>query len=216
MYKPIHLYHIKEIFYSIQGEGYHAGKPAVFCRFSGCNLWSGREEDRSKAICDFCDTEFVGIDGTLGGKYNAQTLTSAILSLWPNPTHSRPYVVLTGGEPMLQVDQLLLDELHASGIYVSIETNGTLPVLPSIDWITLSPKSKAKWVQKEGDELKLVYPQMDMEPEFYYKNSKCDHFILQPMDGYNYTENLRKTLEYCLSHPHWKIGLQLHKILQLP
>ena len=209
------MYHVKEIFYSIQGEGMHAGRPAVFCRFSGCNLWSGREADREKAICSFCDTEFVGTDGLNGGIYSAAELATKITQLWPSGKTS-PFVVLTGGEPMLQVDAPLLSALKGTGAYVAIETNGTKKVpLELFDWVTVSPKAGAAWVQKQGDELKLVYPQKDMDPGDYLREGRFDHYLLQPMDGARRIENTQATVRFCLGDPHWKVSLQLHKILNL-
>jgi len=197
------LYVVKEIFYSIQGEGLYSGMPTLFCRFSKCNLWSGHEKDRGKAICQFCDTDFVG-----GDSFYLNDLVAKLLLMWPH--NSNPRIVLTGGEPLLQVDQRLIDELKEHNFFIAIETNGTRPMLNHIDHICVSPKNGSKLVVKEGNELKLVYPQ-DPTP---YENLKFDHFYLQPMDG---KENaVADTLKYCLNHPKWKLSLQLHKILGLP
>lgn len=182
----------------------------MFCRFTGCNLWSGLEKNRSEAVCKFCDTDFIGTDGNLGGKYkDALSLVKAIRSIWPDKAQS-VFVVLTGGEPMLQVDDDLIGKMHEAGFYVSIETNGTLEVLSAIDWITVSPKADAKLIQTSGDELKLVFPQKLSPPESFI-NLSFDHFYLQPMDGP--VDYVQKTLRYCMAHPQWKLSLQMHKIL---
>ncbi len=216
MVKEGSLYKVKEIFYSIQGEGFHAGRPAVFCRFSGCNLWSGREEDRKTAICSFCDTDFVGTEGSYGGKYSAEELAGQIVALWPDPAVP-PFVVLTGGEPMLQLDEQLAQALKAYGVYSALETNGTLEVPPIVDWVTVSPKAGAKWIQRSGNELKLIYPQPhNNTPEYYYSHGIFDHYLLQPMDGLELKSNTRAALKYCLTHPHWRISLQQHKLLGVP
>jgi len=206
------MYRVKEIFYSIQGEGYYSGRPAVFCRFSGCNLWSGKEEDRKKAICSFCDTDFLGTDGPEGGIYeNAGQLSQSIAKLWPQSEDHR-FVVCTGGEPLLQMDSALVDALHKEGFEIAVETNGTISAPPGIDWICVSPKSHAKVLQTSGHELKLVYPQDGVEPRQYEKLD-FRHFFLQPMDGSGRDSAVRQTLAYALAHPRWRISLQLHKIL---
>jgi len=207
-------YAVKEIFYTLQGEGANTGRPAVFCRFAGCNLWTGREEDRHQAVCQFCDTDFVGTDGTGGGKFaTAEALAAAIDAAWP-PTvlPSSRLTVLTGGEPLLQLDPPLLDALHARGFEVAVETNGTIAPPPGIDWLCLSPKASADLVVTSGNELKLVYPQQGGEPE-RYRGLDFRHFFLQPMDGPDRERNTRLALEYCLSHPGWRLSLQTHKIL---
>jgi len=211
-------YSVKEIFYSLQGEGAHTGRPAVFCRFTGCNLWSGREEDRNDAVCSFCDTEFVGIDGIAGGKFdNAESLAEAVRTLWPNETSSRvrPYVICTGGEPLLQLDTALLDALHLQGFEVAVETNGTLAAPVGLDWICVSPKAGSELVLTQGDELKLVYPQNDLRP-YQLEELKFRHFYLQPMDGPELQQNTQKTIDYCLRNPRWRLSLQTHKIVGIP
>lgn len=208
-------YQIKEIFYSLQGEGFHTGRPAIFCRFSNCNLWTGREEDRAKAICQFCDTDFLGTDGKNGGRYTAQELTKKLLSLWPN-NHPQPFVVLTGGEPLLQLDQKLVDELQKNNIELALETNGTKIPPKNIDWICVSPKAGAEWILLEGDELKLVYPQADLMPaSLKEKTQGFQNLYLQPMDNANQAQNIKNSLEFCLKNPDWKLSLQTHKILEI-
>ena len=209
-------YAVKEIFYTLQGEGAQAGRPAVFCRFAGCNLWSGREADRATAICQFCDTDFVGTDGEGGGKFaTAHDLADAVARCWPDLQQGRPYVVCTGGEPLLQLDAALIEALHARGFEIAIETNGTQPALAGIDWICVSPKAGAEIVLTRGDELKLIYPQVGAEPEkFLALNFK--HFFLQPMDGAQREANTQATVAYCLAHPHWRLSLQTHKLLGIP
>jgi 7-carboxy-7-deazaguanine synthase (Cx14CxxC type) len=212
-------YSVKEIFYTLQGEGVQAGRPGVFCRFAGCNLWSGREPDRGRAVCTFCDTDFRGTDGENGGKYaDAATLARRIAAVWPagaQSTRARPFVVCTGGEPLLQLDKSLLEALHAHGFEVAVETNGTRPAPPGIDWICVSPKSAAHLVLESGDELKLVYPQADAPPECF-THLRFRHFLLQPMDGPDLSENTRRAVAYCRSHPHWRLSLQTHKLLGIP
>jgi 7-carboxy-7-deazaguanine synthase len=209
-------YKVKEIYYTLQGEGYHTGRPAVFCRFTGCNLWSGREEDRHKAICQFCDTDFWGTDGINGGSYpDAAALARQVKSLWPEVSGGKPMVVCTGGEPMLQLNEALIDAFHGEGLKVAIETNGTIPVPRSIEWICVSPKAGAELVQLEGDELKLVYPQSGAMPG-QYEQLDFKHFFLQPMDGSQIAENTRASIEYCKQHPRWRLSIQTHKILQIP
>ena len=206
------MYSVKEIFYSIQGEGYYSGRPAVFCRFSGCNLWSGREEDRDKALCKFCDTDFVGTDGTGGGLYKtAGLLAKKISQHWPQ-ANERRFLVCTGGEPLLQLDAALIAALHEENFEIAVETNGTIPAPLGIDWICVSPKAGVQLVQSSGDELKLAYPQTGLDPQRYAKLN-FRHFFLQPMDNVDREEATRRTLEYVLAHPKWRISLQLHKIL---
>ena len=211
------MYTVKEIFYTLQGEGFHTGRPAVFCRFSGCNLWTGRDEDRHRAVCQFCDTDFVGV-GPDGGKFVAAAdLAARVASLWPEP-HDRsfPYVVCTGGEPLLQLDAPLVAAFHAQGFEVGVETNGTQPAPRGIDWICVSPKANAPLKLVNGDELKLVFPQEQPEaqPECF-EHLDFRHFFLQPMDGAFASENTRRTVEYCLAHPKWRLSLQTHKLLGL-
>lgn len=210
-------YSIKEIYYTLQGEGFHTGRPAVFCRFAGCNLWSGREEDRATAVCRFCDTDFFGTDGPGGGQFaDAARLANAVRAMWPsNGAGGRPFVVCTGGEPLLQMDDALVRALHEVGLEVAIETNGTRMPPSGIDWVCVSPKAGADFVLKTGNELKLVYPQTGAEPELY-RGLPFEHFYLQPMDGPRRDENTRLVREYCLHHPNWKVSLQTHKILGIP
>jgi 7-carboxy-7-deazaguanine synthase (Cx14CxxC type) len=209
-------YAVKEIFYTLQGEGANSGRPAVFCRFAGCNLWSGREEDRDTADCRFCDTEFVGTDGPGGGRFaGADALARAVAAAWPAGAAERRFVVCTGGEPLLQVDPALLSALHAEGFEVAVETNGTLPPPPGIDWLTVSPKAGAALAARGGDELKLVFPQEGAEPERYL-DLAFRHFYLQPMDGPAREANTAAALRYCLSHPRWRLSLQTHKLLGIP
>jgi 7-carboxy-7-deazaguanine synthase len=210
-------YQIKEIFYSLQGEGVHAGRPAVFCRFAGCNLWSGRESDRSTARCSFCDTDFVGTDGPNGGNYASPAdVVRTVASCWPRAGRdASPYVICTGGEPLLQLDPPLIDAFHAAGMSVAVETNGTQPVHPGLDWVTVSPKAGSELCVLSGDELKLVYPQSSLDPS-HFENLHFTHFVLQPMDGSSREENTRQARDYCLQHPRWRLSLQIHKILGLP
>lgn len=205
-------YAIKEIFLTLQGEGAHAGRASVFCRFSGCNLWSGREEDRAEAVCRFCDTDFVGMDGTLGGRYaTADLLADAIAGQWTGPDANR-YVVLTGGEPLLQVDAPLIDALHARGFEIGIETNGTIAPPEGLDWLCVSPKAGANLRIRKGHELKLVYPQAENRPEDF-AGLAFERFSLQPMDGPDIAENTRLAIDYCLRHPQWRLSVQTHKTL---
>jgi len=208
-------YHVKEIFYTLQGEGANAGRPAVFCRFAGCNLWSGRESDRSSAVCNFCDTDFFGTDGEGGGIFpDATRLAYQIAALWPLTSHSsgRKFVVCTGGEPLLQLDAPLLQALHDRDFEVAVETNGTrIPPL-GLDWVCVSPKAGAEWVLREGNELKLVYPQTGLCPE-NVENVRFQHFYLQPMDGENVQANTAAAIRYCLGNPKWRLSLQTHKIV---
>ncbi len=209
------MYQVKDIFYTLQGEGANAGTPAVFCRFAGCNLWSGREEDRSKAQCQFCDTDFTGTDGPGGGKFaTADDLARACRAACTAP-HGPAMVVLTGGEPMLQVDQDLIDALHARGFSIAIETNGTLPVPRTIDWICVSPKAGTELVQTYGDELKLVFPQTGLEPDALLP-LEFEHRFLQPMDGPDAQANTAAAIAYCKGHPPWRLSVQTHKVLGIP
>ena len=210
------MYAVKEIYYTLQGEGAQTGRPAVFCRFAGCNLWSGREADRETATCTFCDTDFVGTDGPGGGKFaEASALARACWAAWKGNSGARPLVVLTGGEPMLQVDEALVAALHHSGFEIAIETNGTLPVPSSIDWICVSPKAGAPLVQRSGNELKLVYPQDALPPDAL-KDVVFTHYLLQPMDGPEQRDNIAAAMRYCLAHPKWRLSLQTHKLLGIP
>lgn len=206
-------YTVKELFYTLQGEGANTGRAAVFCRFAGCNLWTGREDDREDAVCQFCDTDFVGV-GPDGGKFaEANALARAVASLWPAAQDpSRRFVVCTGGEPLLQVDAPLVEAFHAEGFEVAVETNGTRTPPAGLDWICVSPKARAPLVVTRGNELKLVYPQEGGEPE-RYETLDFQHFFLQPMDGPDVAENTRLALEYCLRHPRWRLSLQTHKLL---
>jgi len=207
-------YQVKEIYYTLQGEGARTGRAAVFLRFAGCNLWSGREEDRAAAVCDFCDTDFVGTDGLGGGKFaNADEMASAVAAKWRGG--GTPYVVCTGGEPSLQLDAAAVEALHARGFEVGIETNGTLAPPAGLDWICVSPKARAEVTVKSGDELKLVYPQDGGEPE-RYASLRFRHFFLQPMDGPAREKNTRLAAEYCLQHPQWRLSLQTHKLIGIP
>lgn len=209
-------YKVKEIFYTLQGEGAQAGRPAVFCRFSGCNLWTGREEDRHKAICQFCDTDFWGMDGENGGKYTAEALADMVAAQWPTAlTIGKPYVVCTGGEPLLQLDEAMIAAFHAKGFEVAVETNGTIDAPKGIDWICMSPKAGTELKIKKGQELKLVFPQRTALPEMF-EHLDFEHFYLQPMDGLEGAKNTQLTLQYCLQHPHWKLSLQTHKLLNIP
>jgi 7-carboxy-7-deazaguanine synthase len=227
-------YSVKEIFFTLQGEGYHTARPAVFLRFAGCNLWTGLEADRATAICQFCDTDFVGTNGPGGGKFrSAESLAAAVAACWKDPPPDmlrlrqqivrtagpdevhQPYVVCTGGEPLLQLDGPLIAALHAQGFEIAIETNGTLAAPPGIDWICVSPKAGAPLVQRSGNELKLVYPQPPFDPESF-ESLKFEHFFLQPMDGLNREANTAAAEEYCRHHPRWKVSLQTHKLLGIP
>ena len=209
-------YKVKEVYYTIQGEGFHTGRPAIFCRFACCNLWTGLEKDRNKAICAFCDTEFVGTNGPGGGVFDsADALANYVLDQWPNNAISNPYVVFTGGEPLLQMDQDLVDAFHKNRIEIAIETNGTLLPPKNIDWICVSPKIGSDLVLNSGHELKFVYPQKDENPEQFI-DLEFKHFSLQPMAGPDLNININKTLEYCRLHPHWNLSLQTHKFLGIP
>ncbi|WP_028105049.1 7-carboxy-7-deazaguanine synthase [Pseudoduganella violaceinigra] len=208
-------YSIKEIFYTLQGEGAHAGRPAVFCRFSGCNLWTGREQDRASAVCQFCDTDFVGTDGERGGKFaTAAALASAIDSLWP-AGHGHKYVVFTGGEPLLQLDTSLIDAMHAAGFTIAIETNGTIEVPAGVDWICVSPKMGAPLVVSKGNEIKVVIPQKDQDLAAY-EGLDFENFFVQPMDGPLAAFNTTLAIETCKRNPKWKLSLQTHKLLNIP
>jgi 7-carboxy-7-deazaguanine synthase len=206
-------YAIKEIFYTLQGEGVNAGRPAVFCRFAGCNLWNGREPDRARAACPFCDTDFVGTDGPGGGKFGrAADLAAAVAAHWPRSTRARPFVVCTGGEPLLQLDARLVGELADRGFAVAVETNGTCLPPDGLDWICVSPKAGAPLRLTRGNELKLVYPQPGAEPDAF-EGYGFDHFLLQPMDGPERERNTRLAVAYCLAHPRWRLSLQTHKLI---
>jgi 7-carboxy-7-deazaguanine synthase len=207
------MYSVKEIFYTLQGEGGNAGYPAVFCRFAGCNLWSGREADRSDAVCRFCDTDFVGTDGTAGGKYaDAAGLAERIAAHWPTPDPAHRLVVLTGGEPLLQVDEALVAALHARGFRIAVETNGTVQPPPGIDWLCVSPKAGAALAVRGGQELKLVWPQPGIELEAL-EQLDFAHFFLQPMDGPDRQSNTRTCIDLCLQRPRWRLSLQTHKMI---
>lgn len=206
-------YSVKEMFPTLQGEGLQAGCAAVFLRFAGCNLWSGLEKDRAAAVCQFCDTDFVGVDGTHGGKFaSAEALAATVASLWPAHSSQNKLVVCTGGEPLLQLDDALIAALHAEGFRIAIETNGTIAAPAGIDWICVSPKAGAKLVQTTGNELKLVYPQPAAMPE-QFETLQFQHFLLQPMDGPDRTENTRKAIDYCMAHPQWRLSVQTHKMI---
>ena len=211
-------YTVKEMYYTLQGEGAHAGRAAVFCRFAGCNLWTGREQDRAQAVCTFCDTDFVGTAGPGGGKFaTATSLADAVASHWPVQAGGTRYVVCTGGEPLLQMDVPLIEAFHARGFEVGVETNGTQPAPSGLDWICVSPKAGAPLVLTAGDELKLVYPQREPEaqPE-RFEHLGFRHFFLQPMDGPARAANTAAAVAYCLAHPRWRMSLQTHKLLGIP
>ena len=208
-------YKVKEIYYTLQGEGAHSGRPAVFCRFTGCNLWSGREEDRPKAICQFCDTDFWGTDGVEGGRYAAEELAAKVISLWPETKEGTPYVVCTGGEPLLQLDEELIEAFHKQGLEVGVETNGTIEAPLGLDWICMSPKANTEIKIQKGHELKLVYPQEGALPA-QFEAYDFEHFYLQPMDGPHIQEHTKATLTYCMEHPKWHLSIQTHKILNIP
>jgi len=210
-------YAVKEIFYTLQGEGAQAGRAAVFCRFAGCNLWSGRESDRASAICRFCDTEFVGVDGLGGGRFEAaEDLAEAIGSTWPaRGAGGTRFVVCTGGEPLLQLDRVLIDTLHEHGFEIAVETNGTVEAPAGIDWMCVSPKAGSQLMQKTGDELKLVFPQAHAQPG-EFEGLEFRHFFLQPMDGPDRAANTDLAVRYCMEHPKWRLSLQTHKILGIP
>ena len=208
-------YSVKEMFFTLQGEGVNAGRPAVFCRFSGCNLWSGSEQDRASADCQFCDTDFVGVDGPGGGKFkDAEALADAVASTWPDSNGSR-FLVCTGGEPLLQVDQALVEALHKRGFEIAIETNGTQSPPSGIDWICVSPKAGTALELTRGDELKLVFPQVGCSPSDF-ERLDFKHFLLQPMDGAEVEANTKAALDYCLANTRWRLSLQTHKVLEIP
>lgn len=209
-------YAIKEMFLTLQGEGVHFGRVAVLVRFAGCNLWSGLEKDRATAICQFCDTDFVGMDGVGGGRYEtAEDLAHAIAALWPTTNRDGRFMFFTGGEPLLQLDPPLIDAVHRQGFEIAVETNGTIACPGGIDWICVSPKAGTELVQRAGDELKLVYPQQGAEPH-RFEDLDFRHFALQPMDGPNLAENTQATVAYCLRNPRWRLSLQAHKLLHIP
>ena len=209
------MYKIKEIFLTKQGEGYHTGRKSVFIRFSGCNLWSGMEKDRDKAICNWCDTDFVGTDGLNGGKYSIDQIAKLVWDLWPANILEAPYIVCTGGEPLLQLDQFFVDEMHRNGFEIAIETNGTCIPPNKIDWICVSPKNNTDLVLKTGDELKFVYPQSNFSPQQFEKFN-FNHFFIQPMYGTHYDKNEKMSKEFIKKNPHWKLSLQTHKLLGFP
>jgi len=207
-------YAIKEIFYTLQGEGAHTGRAAVFCRFAGCNLWSGREQDRASAVCQFCDTDFVGTDGDGGGKFEtADDVATAVAARWPANDTGERFIVCTGGEPLLQLDAPLIDALHRQKFFIAIETNGTLAVPDGIDWVCVSPKANAPLVQRRGDELKVVYPQ-ETDPAIY-ADLDFKHWFIQPKDGPDAADSLRAAIRYCAQHPRWRLSLQTHKLIGL-
>lgn len=209
-------YLVKEIFYTLQGEGTHAGRPAVFCRFSRCNLWTGREKDRPRAICQFCDTDFVGTDGPGGGRFTgAASLAAAVAAAWPHDSHARRMVVCTGGEPLLQLDGDAVDAFHSESFYVAVETNGTRMPPSGVDWLCVSPKIGADLVVTSGDELKLVYPQAGGDPA-QFEHLDFGSFRLQPLDGPDVEAATSAAVEYCLKHPRWSLSLQTHKVLNIP
>jgi 7-carboxy-7-deazaguanine synthase (Cx14CxxC type) len=208
-------YSVKELFKTLQGEGAQAGRAAVFCRFAGCNLWTGREEDRAEAVCRFCDTDFVGTDGEGGGKFaDADSLAEAIAQTWNGP-EGRRYVVFTGGEPLLQLDAALIAAVHAQGFEIAVETNGTLEPPPGIDWVCVSPKAGAAFVLKAGNELKLVFPQDGIDPKGL-ESLNFDHFWVQPMDGPARAANTEAAVAFCLANPIWRLSLQTHKVIGIP
>jgi len=209
-------YSAKEIYYTLQGEGAQTGRAAVFLRFAGCNLWTGLERDRAKAVCRFCDTDFAGTDGPGGGVFkDAEALAHAVQDKWPIDARGKRYVVCTGGEPLLQLDTPLIDALHRLGFEIGVETNGTQEAPPGLDWICVSPKANAELVLKRGNELKLIYPQEGAAPE-RYADLSFDHFFLQPMDSPQREANTRAATEYCLKHPQWRLSLQTHKLIGIP
>ncbi len=209
------MYIVKEIYFTLQGEGYHTGRPAVFIRFTGCNLWTGLESDRQSANCNWCDTDFVGTDGPNGGKYSAIEITNIISDLWPASQSSKPYIVCTGGEPLLQMDNTLIETIHDAGFEIGLETNGTILPPQGIDWICVSPKSNTDFILKKGNELKIVFPQNGINPR-QHEYLEFDHFFIQPMDGKKQKENIKKSEEFVFKHPHWKLSLQTQKIMGIP
>jgi 7-carboxy-7-deazaguanine synthase (Cx14CxxC type) len=210
-------YQVKEIYFTLQGEGAQTGRAAVFLRFAGCNLWTGREEDRAKAVCQFCDTDFVGVDGPGGGKFaDAEALAEAVRRCWPQGGgRQQPYVVCTGGEPLLQLDEALIEALHGAGFEVGVETNGTIAAPHGLDWICVSPKAGAELKQRHGHELKLVHPQAGVDPK-QFEGLDFQHFFLQPMDGPQRAENTQTAIAYCLDRPLWRLSLQTHKLIGIP
>ena len=210
----IKKYKVKEIYYTLQGEGAQTGRPAVFCRFTGCNLWSGREEDREKAVCSFCDTDFIGTDGENGGRYTATELAQKVADIWGDMKFGTPYVVCTGGEPLLQLDEPMIESFHDLGIEVAVETNGTIPAPKGLDWICMSPKANSEIVLTKGHELKLVYPQPTALPP-RFEGMDYEYFYLQPMDSATQAQNIADTVDYCLQHPKWRLSLQTHKFLNI-
>lgn len=209
------MYAVKEIFYTLQGEGIQAGRPAVFCRFSGCNLWSGREQDRATASCTFCDTDFVGTDGERGGRYDAEELAEIVAKLWPVESTPNRLVVFTGGEPLLQLDEALLTALRAREFQCAVETNGTIDAPLGLDWVTVSPKGRSPLRLHRANELKLVYPQLDNRPEDFLA-FLADHFLLQPLDNEHRAQNMALAIEYCKNNPRWRLSLQTHKWMGIP
>lgn len=216
-------YKIKEIFYTLQGEGIHSGRPAVFCRFSKCNLWSGKEENRAESVCNFCDTDFIGTDGENGGVYESpDVLAQKVYELWPKKNGCQPFIVCTGGEPLLQLDDHLIEALHAHGFEVAIETNGTLPVPPGVDWVCASPKGQSKVLVTKCDELKLVFPQQDAMPE-KFEHIQAHYYFLTPMADpsvkltgvLEHDPVIQQTIQYCLEHPKWRLNLQTHKLINI-
>ena len=206
-------YSVKEIFYTLQGEGAQAGQPAVFCRFAGCNLWTGRPQDRASALCRFCDTDFVGTDGTLGGKFeSASALAAQIAALWPAQDSTHRLVVLTGGEPLLQVDSALIEALHVQQFRIAVETNGTIPAPPGIDWLCVSPKAGTDWVQRQGQELKVVWPQAGLDLDTLENSGQFAHRFLQPLDDAAQAEHIALCIATCLERPAWRLSLQMHKL----
>jgi|TARA_B110000902_G_scaffold258320_1_gene327893 7-carboxy-7-deazaguanine synthase len=209
------MYSVKEIYYTLQGEGFYTGRPSVFLRFTGCNLWSGKEKDRKKAICDWCDTNFIGNDGINGGKYLGSEIVKIIKTLWPKKEQSKPYIVFTGGEPLIQLDNELIERVHKAGFEIGVETNGTMTPPSGIDWICVSPKARSNFILKKGNELKVVFPQYEFNP-LDHENLEFEHFFIQPMDGLNQKENIRKSEDFVLKYPRWKLSIQTHKILGIP
>ena len=209
------MYSVKEIYYTLQGEGFYTGRPSVFLRFTGCNLWSGKEKDRKKAICDWCDTDFIGNDGINGGKYLGSEIIKIIKTLWPKKEQSKPYIVFTGGEPLIQLDNKLIERVHNAGFEIGVETNGTMTPPSGIDWICVSPKARSNFILKKGNELKVVFPQYEFNP-LDHENLEFEHFFIQPMDGLNQKENIRKSEDFVLKYPRWKLSIQTHKILGIP
>lgn len=209
------MYSIKEIYFTYQGEGFHTGRPSVFCRFSGCNLWSGHEKDRKSAICNWCDTDFIGNDGVNGGKYSKNQLVNIIKRNWPRKQYKPKYIVFTGGEPLLQLDQKLIDSIHSIGFEIGVETNGTVLPPKGIDWICVSPKANSEFLLKRGDELKIVYPQKNIDP-LDFESFEFNHFFIQPMDNANQELNIKKAEKFIRKNPKWKISYQTHKLIGIP